>query len=201
MGEKLTENDRCLIEACLQRNIEAWSRLIKKYSGLVYIAVENRLKKYNITASSHDIEDIKQNIFTDIWKNNKLEHVVNRDDISHWIAILSGNAAIEHFRTGPVRQAQRTVSLFHKLDEGELCELLPSGAADPKDELARAEIEDKIDEAIGALVGREKVMIKLHLIHDKKYHEIAEFLGVPKGTVSSCIKRAKEKLRKKLQQF
>ena len=201
MNDKHPENDRYLIEACLQKNIEAWSSLVKKYSGLVNTAIENRLKKYNIPVSRHDVEDIRQNIFSDIWKNNKLESIINRDDISYWIAILSGNAAIEYFRTSSVRQAQKMISLSQKLDEIELHELLPSGASDPKDELARAEIEAKVDEAIETLPEKEKIVIKLHLIYDKKYHEIAEILGLPKGTVSSYIKRAKEKLREDLKNY
>ncbi len=195
MDEK---NDRYLIEACLKKDLAAWSGLVKKYSGLVYVSIENRLKKYGLDASSHDIEDIRQNIFSDIWKNGKLSHITNRDDISYWIAILSGNAAVEHFRSREARQLQNTVPLSHKIDEKELNEIFPSNIPGPNDELARAETEERICEAIESLTGREKIMIKLHLIHDKKYHEIAEFLGVPKGTVSSYIKRAKEKLKKTL---
>ena len=195
MDEK---NDRYLIEACLKKDLIAWSVLVKKYSGLIYVSIENRLKKYGLAASSQDIEDIRQNIFSDIWKNGKLSHITNRDNISYWIAILSGNAAVEHFRSREARWLQNTVPLYHKIDEKELNEIFPSGIPGPNDELARAETQARIDLAIESLPGREKIMIKLHLIHDKKYHEIAEFLGVPKGTVSSYIKRAKERLKEKL---
>ena len=165
---------------------------------MVYVSIENRLKKYGLNASSHDIEDIRQNIFSDIWKNGKLSHITNRDNISYWIAILSGNAAVEHFRSREMRERKNTVPLYHEIDENELNEIFPSDIPGPNDELARAETKERIDLAIESLPAREKIMIKLHLIHDKKYHEIAEFLGVPKGTVSSYIKRAKEKLREAL---
>ena len=195
MDEK---NDRCLIEACIKKDLVAWSSLVKKYSGLIYVSIGNRLKKYGLDASTHDIEDIRQNIFSDIWKNDKLSHITNRDDISYWIAILAGNAAMEHFRSRGARQLQNTVPLSHKIGEEELNEIFPSDIPGPNDELARAETEERIDEAIESLPAREKIMIRLYLIHDKKYHEIAEFLGVPKGTVSSYIKRAKEKLKEVL---
>lgn len=195
MGEK---NDQYLIEACLKKDLVAWSLLVKKYYGLVYVSIENRLKKYGLDASLHDIEDIRQNIFSDIWKNGKLSHITNRDDISYWIAVLSGNAAMEHYRSREARQSRNTVPLYHKIDEEELNEIFPSDIPGPNDELARAETEERINLAIESLPGTEKIMIKLRLIHDKKYHEIAEFLGVPKGTVSSYIKRAKEKLKEAL---
>ena len=195
MDEK---NDPYLIEACIKKDLAAWGVLVKKYSGLIYTSIENRLKKYGLNASIHDIEDIRQNIVSDIWKNSELSHITNRDNISYWIAVLSGNAAVEHFRSREARQLRNTVPLYHKIDEEELNEIFPSDIPGPNDELARAEAEDRIDLAIESLPAREKIMIKLHLIHDKKYHEIAEFLGVPKGTVSSYIKRAKEKLKEAL---
>jgi len=198
MDEK---NDLHLVESCIKKDLAAWSILIKKYSGLVYISIENRLKKYGIDVSSHDIEDIKQNIFSDIWKNGKLSHITNRGDISYWIAILSGNAAVEHFRSKGARRMRNTVPLYNKIDDEELNEIFPSGIPGPNDELARAETEERIERAMESLPAREKLMIKLHLIHDKKYHEIAEFLGVPKGTVSSYIKRAKEKLKEVLKEL
>jgi len=188
-------DDPYLIEACLKKDLAAWSCLVEKYSGLIYVSIENRLKKYGLDVSSQDIEDIRQNILSDIWKNGKLSHITNRGDISYWISILSGNAAVEHFRSRSARQMQNAVPLYSGMDDKELREILPSGIPGPDDELARAETEDRIDMAIESLQGREKIMIKLHLVHDKKYHEIAEFLGVPTGTVSSYIKRAKEKIR------
>ena len=195
MDEK---DDPRLIEACLKKDLIAWSNLIKKYSGLVYISIENRLNKYGISASVHDIEDIRQNIFSDIWKDGKLSNITNRNDISYWIAVTSGNAAVEYFRSREARERKNTIPLRHKIDEEELNEIFPSGVPGPNDELARAETEERISLAIESLPAREKIVIKLHLIHDKKYHEIAEFLSVPKGTVSSYIKRAKEKLKKAL---
>ena len=198
MDEKHPENDRYLVGACIKKDISAWSRLVKKYSRLICISIENRVKKYSLSASPRDIEDIKQNILTDIWENNRLESITSRGDISYWISVVSGNAAIEHFKSRKVRQAQRTTSLFDKIGEKELHEILPSEIANPRDELIRAEASDRIYEAIESLPEKERLMIKLLLIHDKKYLEIAEILSVPKGTVSSYIKRAKDKLKKAL---
>ena len=198
MGDKFNDSDRHLIESCIKKNLVAWSCFVKKYSGLVYVSIENRLKKYGLDASSQDIEDIRQDIFSDIWKGDKLSHITNRDDISYWIAILSGNAAVEHFRSSQARWLQNTVPLSHKINEKELNEILPSDIPGPNDELVSSETQERIELAIESLPAREKIMIKLYLIHDKKYHEIAEFLSVPKGTVSSYIKRAKEKLKEAL---
>lgn len=198
MDEK---NDRHLIEACIKKDLVAWSGLVKKYSGLISLSIENRIKKYGIPISGHDIEDIRQDLFANIWKDNKLIGVQNRDDISHWIAIISGNAAIEHFRKKESVKMRRTVSLSDKIDDRELHELLPSGSTKANDDLSRAELSDNIDKVIESLPPKENIIIKLHLNHGKKHSEIADILNIPEGTVSSCVKRAKEKMREKLKKY
>lgn len=199
MDNKYLEDDRPLIEACVRKDIAAWAGLVKKYSPLVIISIKSRLKKYNLSLSRHDIEDIKQDVFAGIWKDNKLKSVRESADISFWIAVVSGNAAMAHFRKKDAVNAGRTVSLNERRGEDELGEFLPSESGKPVDDLARAETLENLNMEIERLPDKERLMIKLNLIHDKKYHEIAEILGVPQGTVSSYIKRAKKKLQNKLQ--
>jgi len=198
MNEK---TDRYLIEACIRKDLASWDSLVKKYSGLVCMSVENRLKKYGLDASSHDIEDIKQDIFADIWKNKKLSNITNRDDISYWVAVFAGNAAIEYFRGKGERQSRKNIYFSDKIYGLELGETIPSESLSQKDELARAEAESRLEDVIEILTKKEKIMIKLHIMHNKKYHEIADILGLPKGTVSSYIRRAKEKIKIALKDF
>lgn len=192
------KSDRYLIESCIKKDLAAWSGLIKKYSDLAYVSIENRLRKCGVKLSSHEIEDIRQDVFSDIWKDEKLSRIKNRDDISYWIAITSANAAIEHIRSKDTRKMFNTVSLSSGIGDDDMSEILPSDALGPDDELMRAEMGERIEEAIELLPGTEKLITKLCLIHGKKHHEIAEFLNVPMGTVSSYVKRAKEKLKKAL---
>ncbi|MCX5712614.1 MAG: sigma-70 family RNA polymerase sigma factor [Candidatus Omnitrophica bacterium] len=204
MRRKLFENERALIDGCVKRDLAAWGVFVRKYSNLVSVAVENRAKKYGFYLIPQDIEDIRQNVFTLIWQDNKLSGVENSDSIAYWIAIVAGNEAMAHLRKRETRESEKAVSIFDKIDEKELAEVLPSDVISPADEAARNEISAKIDDAIKKLGPKERLIIKLHLIHNKKYHEISKMLNIPKGTVSSYVKRAKEELKerlKKLQQF
>ena len=82
-----------------------------------------------------------------------------------------------------------------------MIQLIPSTQRDPIDELTRNELSRKIDTAIELLPSKERLIIKLHLLHEKKYEEISDILNIPYGTVSSYIKRTKEKLRTALKDF
>lgn len=195
------DNDINLVEGCIKRDLTAWATFIKKYSSLIFISIENRLKKYGFSLPHQDIEDTRQNVLASIWRDKKLESVKNRADIAYWLAIVAGNEAMAYLKVKRGQEPQRKISLCDKIDEKELAEFIPLDTPSPFDELARKELSKKIKEAIESLPAKEKLIMKLNFIHDKKYDEIARLLSLPKGTVSSYIKRAKERLRERLKHF
>ena len=125
----------------------------------------------------------------------------NRKNITYWLAIVSGNAAIEYVRKSRKADPAKPISLFERLDERRLIELMPSAQLNPTDELIRNELSNKLDETIERLPVNEKLSLKLNLMHDKQYSEIAEILNMPIGSVASYVKRAKERLRRALREF
>lgn len=187
--------DRNIVEGCINRDLVCWNALIAKYSRLIYISIEKRLKKYGFTLPSHDIEDIRQNVLSDIWKEDKLKDVSNRDDVSYWLSVVAGNAAIAYIRRPEARKANKTSSLDKTGNDRSVYDGIAACVPGPDGRILRDEIEERIDKAIGKLSSKEKIIIKLMLFHEKKQHEIAEMTGSPEGTVSSCIKRAKDKLK------
>ncbi len=174
------KDDSALVERCISRDPVAWDALVGKYSCLIKDAVYNRARKYGTFLPRHDIEDITQDVLTAIWKGDKLSTIKNRKDISCWLAIVSGNAAAQY-----LSDKDDTDTLG---EEETVC-----ASAPPNDEALSA-----IEEAIEKLPPKERLIFQLYIIHDKKYREIADMLDIPKGTVSSYIKRSKGRLKKKL---
>ncbi len=195
------ESDRNIVEGCINKDLACWNALISKYSRLIYISIEKRLKKYGFTLPQHDIEDIRQNVLSSIWKEDKLKDVTSRENISYWLSIVSGNAAIAYMRKPDTRNINKTLSLDETRYEKSAYDTIAAGTSGPDSHILRKEMEEKIDKAIKGLSSKEKLIIRLMLFHEKKHYEIAEMLGVPEGTISSCIKRAKDKLKGCLQDF
>jgi len=179
----------------------AWDGFTRKYSDLIFISIRNRLKKYGIDIPHQEIEDIRQNILASLWKDGKLDTVENASSLPYWLSIVSGNAAVAHIRKKDRFESLKSVSLSDVEYEDKLADILSSDALSPDKEAARREISENIEKAMDALPERERLIIKLHLVHDKKYDDIARMLNLPKGTVASSVKRAKERLRKKLKYF
>lgn len=174
---------------------------VKKYSNLVYMAIRNRVKKCGMLLSHEEVLDIRQDIFISILEGGKLDAVQNPESIPYWLAIVSGNAAMWYLRKQHRREPVKSVSLFDLIGEAEIIDLIPASGPGPSDAIYKDELSGKIDESIESLPIKEKLIIKLNLLHDKKYEEIADMLNLPKGTVSNYIKRAKEKLRRDLEEF
>jgi RNA polymerase sigma factor (sigma-70 family) len=196
MAKDAFDDDRSLVEACLKKDAAAWELFVNKYSRLIFISIDIRLRKYGFTPAAHDIEEIRQALLTSIWRDGKLKSVRNRRGISYWLAIVSGNAAIEYMREARRDEFNGAVSLSRPIGEGELADLLPSPGATPTEELSRKEALKNIERAIASLPVKEKLIAKLNILHGKNYREAAKMLRLPEGTVASYVKRAKERLRK-----
>lgn len=174
---------------------------VKKYSNLVYAAIQNRVKKCGMALSHEEVLDIRQDLFISILEGGKLDNVQNPESIPYWLAIASGNAAMQYLRKQHRREPVKPVSLFELIGGAEIIDLIPASGPGPSDSLGKDELSKKLDESIESLPIKEKLIIKLNLLHDKKYDEIADMLNLPKGTVSNYIKRAKEKLKRDLEEF
>jgi RNA polymerase sigma-70 factor (ECF subfamily) len=194
-------DDRALIESCIQGDTEAWTTFTTRYSPLILIAAKNRLRKYGLALPVEEIHDIRQQVLASLWRNGRLSAIRNRADISCWLAIVSGNAAIEYVRKNRSHLEDKPLSLSERFDDIALGDIVPSNDKGPLDKMADEELLNKIHEAIDRLPEKERLVMKLSLLHDKKYEEISEILNMPMGTVSSYMKRAKEKLKNILEKY
>jgi RNA polymerase sigma-70 factor, ECF subfamily len=72
------------------------------------------------------------------------------------------------------------------------------GEADPEGRFYDSFLDEEITRAIDALPSEYREAVILSDIHDLRYAEIAEVLGVPEGTVKSRLFRGRRILQKKL---
>jgi RNA polymerase sigma-70 factor, ECF subfamily len=70
--------------------------------------------------------------------------------------------------------------------------------ADPADMLRRREIADRISEALAALPPYHRGVILMREIEGMSYEEMAEAMGVSKGTIMSRLFHARKKLQRAL---
>jgi RNA polymerase sigma-70 factor, ECF subfamily len=175
-----------LIERCIKREEKAWLEFINKFSGLVYYSARERLRRNGFSFNEQDVQDIAQAVFMEIWEKSKLEEVRERSKIKAWLSIIGQTRALNFMRLKKERL----------LREEELC-CVDNLVSDQGSE-CRAELVEELENAIKDFSSREKVILKLNIIHGKAHKEIADFMKIPINTVSTIIARKKELIRKKL---
>lgn len=193
-----------LIRNCVRKDKRAWDIFVERYSKVVFWAIRDRLKRFGYDFEEGDIEDIHQDVFISLWSDNKLTQVKDRDKIAGWLAMVAGNAAIDYFKKMRRQSPPNSLSIYEEIyksvsgGDKTLEDVLPSRDTGPDKQANLNDISRFVGSAIDSLKPKEKMVIKLNLLHGMKHRDIAEALKMPVNTVSTTIARAKEDLRVKL---
>jgi RNA polymerase sigma factor (sigma-70 family) len=194
-----------LIEGCLKKDRRSWDKFVERYSKVVYWAIRDRLKRFGYNFEDEDINDIHQDVFLALWDGDKLKQIRDRDKVAGWLAMVAGNAAIDYFRRMKRQSPPNSISIYeeiYKNDDGgakTLEDVLPSKAPGPDRIAQLGEAREVLESIIEALNPKEKIAVKLDLLHGMKHTEIAEALHIPVNTVATTVARAKIKLKEKLE--
>lgn len=123
-------------------------------------------------------DDLAQQVFMQAWKSIHQLHDIDR--FAPWLKRIAINAWMQHQRKGdPLRTADQH-------DDADSAHRETPGIA------------IDLDRALGGLPGDVRLCIVLSY-HERMTHgEIADFSGIPLGTVKSHIRRGTEKLQELL---
>ena len=151
---------------------QQYTCLVERYIDTVFrIAL-------HYTNSAHDAEDITQNVFLALLRNQK--DFESDDHIRHWLIRVAVNESKKLLRS-PWR---RHISFEEYL------------ATQPE-----ATLEDRdILGAVMALPRKYRLPIYLYYYEEYSTQEIADILKIPKGTVCTNLKRGRELLKLSLEE-
>ncbi|PLS15702.1 RNA polymerase subunit sigma [Bacillus sp. M6-12] len=174
-------NEEELIRKAQAGDKQALSDLI----GLYYPAVERFA--YQMGNTADEVEDITQEVFIKVFR---FIHQFSHAKFSTWLYKITLNTSKDYSR--------KKTGYFKKLLR--LQKERPPETLDSEQYALKGEEEKRLHECIQHLDEKYKVPIILFYFHDKKYEEIADILGLNLSTVKVRIMRAKEALKKRLQQ-
>ncbi len=183
-------SDSSLVARCIRRERPAWNEFVERFSSLVFWAIKNKLEGAGYAYNRQDLEDIFQNVFVLLWDRGKLKQLRNRQNISGWLVMVAANCAHNFFRNKKALL----------LEEEALEQQADFTDVTAEKSLDRESLQVAVDEAFRLLPANEVIILKLSYLYNKTYRQISQILNLPEGTVSSVIKRAKEKVRQRLKQ-
>jgi RNA polymerase sigma-70 factor (ECF subfamily) len=170
------EADHDLLEKAKSGDGRAFGTIVEKHTGIVYAAVRS------VLGDRSDIDDAVQEAFIRIYRG--LSSFAGRSSLSTWIWSVARNHAIN------VRARERSdVIPLDKTAE------IASDRYGPETEFARRSAAEDIGWLLSGLEGSYREVIELRYLAGKKYHEIADMLSIPEGTVKTLIHRARIRMK------
>jgi RNA polymerase sigma-70 factor (ECF subfamily) len=182
-----------LVRRCLDGDATAWAELVAAEQRRVYGLC------YRFTASSHDAEDLTQEVFIKLYANLRSFDAA-KGSFHTWITTLTRNLLVDHFRRS--RQQRVTDSLDAGWDQGADAprpEPLVDPRSTPLQHAVRQQLECMVQNALARVSPELREAVILRDLQDMDYKEIAEVLSIPQGTVKSRISRGRAELARLLE--
>jgi len=181
--------DHELIGQVLAGDGAAFGEIVERHENRLYNTV------YRLVGSAEDARDLLQDTFVKAYEN--LEHFRGGSSLYTWLFRIAVNTSLSHRRRRKWVQMSAPAGDADDPNPGNA--VADTAAADPADPLITAETEALVQEAINDLDDEHRTVVVLRDIQHCDYHEIAEILEVPPGTVKSRLHRARMMLRDKLE--
>ncbi len=145
-----------------------------------------------------DAMDLVQDTFLKAY--TRMELFRRDSNFRAWIYRIAANGCIDRIRRRRTRAADELddrTSAEH-LDEGDLPAVAMYGRASPLQEYGRTQLAARLENALATLPESHRQCVILCDVNGYSYQEIADELGIPKGTVMSRLFYARKRLQAEL---
>jgi RNA polymerase sigma-70 factor (ECF subfamily) len=170
-----------LVERAQQGNENAYSKLVKRYHNRLFNFVRSMVRNDELA------EDITQESFVKAYFN--LSKLNNPESFKSWLFRIANNNTLDWLRK----------KRFQMVDVDEhIRESYIDDRTSPEDSAIEDDRVRHIHAALNKLKPEQKAILVMCDLQGLSYHEIAEILKVPFGTVQSRIFYARKKLKEHL---
>jgi len=173
------------VNRCLQGDSAAWEVIVRSYARRICSLA------YRYTGSKDQADDLTQEIFVRIYQN-LASFRADSGNLLPWVLKISRNWIIDRYR-----QARRLPQLAGS-QEIEAMHLQDESRPNQYRLIEQAEASRILGKALDSLSDEDRNAIILRELEGMGYQEMAERLGIPKGTVKSRIHRARNALARQL---
>lgn|GEM_PF-117476 len=198
-------DDETLVAKTLQGDKEAYRVLVERYQNRLLTAITEILK------SREDAEDVVQESFVKAFLS--LRNFKQESSFYTWLYRITYNMAIDvrrkAVRRGGTHVEYREGGSVNKVSaEAGAGSVLASVPADhlqnvegPHAALLRKETGHRLRQVLAELSEEHRAVIMLREVDGLNYDEIAQAVGVPRGTVMSRLHYARKALQRALRDF
>jgi RNA polymerase sigma-70 factor (ECF subfamily) len=185
------EEDRVLIAKAKDGDKAAFRALVERHQRRAFaIAV-------GLVRDENDAREIVQEAFLRVYKG--LATFEGSSSFFTWLYRIVTNLSIDLIRKPGRKGAELDEGRNLAEDaEGELALVSRIDGSDPIDVVRRKEIGERIQAALDALPWYHRAVILMREVEGMSYEEMADAMGVSKGTIMSRLFHARQKMQKAL---
>jgi RNA polymerase sigma factor (sigma-70 family) len=182
-------NEGTLIEKLKLGNEEAFKTIVETWQKMVYNTA------IGIVQNAEDAEDITQEVFVQVYQS--VSSFKGDSKFSTWLYRIAITKSLDHER----RKKRKKRFAFVKSLFGEESEVVfhPPDFHHPGVVLDKKEEAATLFHVISKLPGNQRIAFTLHKLEGLSYQEVGEVMKTSLSSVESLMHRAKNNLRKSLE--
>ena len=188
-------SDERLTAECVASSRHAWNELVDRFDGVIYGVIQAQLGRWGFGGRKDLSDDIFQNIFRELFERNILAGLRRPASLKAFLVSLTISRTIDG-----IRAAVRDQELFEKFrqsspweDHDDSLDKFP--APDLRDSMMFRDMCGVIEEEMKRMPIREELIARLRWQHEMKLESIANLLEIPANTVSTILRRTRERLK------
>ncbi|MFH1037070.1 MAG: sigma-70 family RNA polymerase sigma factor [PVC group bacterium] len=189
----MAQTDEQLIELCKRKKIAALEELLARHQDPLMAFI------YSVVRDYHLAEDIFQEAFIRVYREAR--RFRSGGKFKTWLYTIALNLCRDALRKAR-RRPTVPLEMEMPLQDGEssrrLIDVVVGRGPDPREEAGGRELEAVFRRELAGLSDGHRQVVVLSRLNGWKYHEIADIMGIPSGTVRSRLHYALEYLRKKM---
>ncbi len=187
-------DDLSLVSKAQAGDAAAFRALVVRYQRKVYALALGIVKDADLAW------DVAQEAFVRV--HGHLAEFEGKSSFSTWVYRIATHLSIDAVR----RERRSQKDEIDDVNEAHLAEggegiLSTALGNDPRENVLRRELAGKIHEALAGLPEKHRTILVLREVEGLSYEELAERLGIHKGTVMSRLFHARKKMQSALRRY
>jgi len=176
----MTFADNNLVQKAARGDVEAFGRLVRDHSGLVYRVALRIL-------GSEDAQDASQEVWIRVWQN--IKKFRGESSFSTWLYKITVNTCLSARRKEKNREARELSG-----DKFPYLPIVSGSEDDPESAALGKERRGELFRALEGVRTEHRAALILRHMEGLSYAEVAEILEVPDGTAKGWVNRGRAAL-------
>jgi len=177
-------DDQALLRGAREGDTRAFEELVVRHRDKIYA------RAFSMLRNEQEAIDLSQEAWVKGWQ--RLNQFQGESSFGTWMTRIVINLCLDELR----RQKRQRTDSMEAIDEesGGVERQMPILEVNPTEGLERAELRQRIDQALGQLSHEHRTVLVLHEFEDMEYKQIAKTMACSIGTVMSRLFYARRKL-------